>query len=167
VVFAGTFTAGGLEVPVECGRLRIVREGRSRKFIDAVEQVTFSGSYAAETGQAVFYVTERCVLRRTAEGVELTEGAPGVDIGRDILANMGFRPVVHDPKPMDLRLFEPEPMGLEQQLRSLAGARGEELRLRNGNPRGSQGEQLRRIERPFQVRFWECHKATTFLVCVC
>ena len=67
VVFAGTFTAGGLEIAIEDGRLRIVTEGRSRKFINAVEQVTFSGSYAAEVGQPVFYVTERCVLRRTAE----------------------------------------------------------------------------------------------------
>jgi len=119
VVFAGTFTTGGLQIAVEDGRLRIVREGRSRKFIEAVEQVTFSGAYAAETGQPVFYVTERCVLRRTAEGVELAEVAPGVDIDRDILAHMGFRPIVRDPRPMDPRLFRPEPMGLEQQLLSL------------------------------------------------
>jgi len=116
VVFAGTFTAGGLQIAVEDGQLRIVREGRSRKFIEAVEQVTFSGANAAETNQPVFYVTERCVLRRTAEGVELTEVAPGVDIERDILAHMGFRPIVNDPKPMDPRLFLPEPMGLEHQL---------------------------------------------------
>jgi len=122
VVFAGTFTAGGLETAVEDGHLRIVTEGRSRKFIAAVEQVTFSGGYAAETGQPVFYVTERCVLRRTSAGVELTEVAPGIDIGRDILAHMGFRPIVHDPKPMDPRLFRPEPMGLEQQLLGLGMA---------------------------------------------
>jgi propionate CoA-transferase len=122
VVFAGTFTAGGLQIAIEDGQLRIVREGRSRKFIEAVEQVTFSGAYAAETGQPVFYVTERCVLRRTAKGVELTEVAPGVDIERDILAHMGFRPIVHDPKPMDARLFQPEPMGLEQQLLGLGEA---------------------------------------------
>ena len=99
-----------------------MREGRSRKFIEAVEQVTFSGSYAAETGQPVFYVTERCVLRRTLEGVELTEVADGVDIDRDILAHMGFRPIVRDPKPMDPRLFRPEPMCLEQQLLGLGMA---------------------------------------------
>ncbi len=133
VVFAGTFTAGGLEIAVEDGRLRIVREGRGRKFIEAVEQITFSGSYAAETGQAVFYVTERCVLRRTAKGMELTEVAPGVEIDRDILAHMGFQPIVHDPKPMDPRLFRPEPMGLEQQLLGLgvAGRVGSDA-VRNG-----------------------------------
>jgi propionate CoA-transferase len=119
LVFAGTFTAGGLEVAVEGGRLRILREGRSRKFIKAVEQVTFSGSYAGETGQPVLYVTERCVLRRTAEGVELAEVAPGVDIERDILAQMDFRPILRDPKSMDPRIFQVGPMGLEQALLGL------------------------------------------------
>jgi propionate CoA-transferase len=121
LVFAGTFTAGGLEVAVEEGRLRILREGRSHKFIEAVEQVTFSGAYAGERGQPVLYVTERCVLRRTAEGVELAEVAPGVDVERDILANMGFRPIVRgEPKLMDVRLFRPEAMGLEQILLGLS-----------------------------------------------
>ena len=77
LVFAGTFTAGGLEIAVEDGRLRIVREGKSRKFVEAVEQITFSGAYAAETGQPVFYVTERCVFRRTPAGMELTRSRRG------------------------------------------------------------------------------------------
>ena len=96
LVFAGTFTAGGLEVAVEDGKLRIVKEGRSRKFVKRVEQITFNGSYAAETGQPVLYVTERCVFRRTAEGMELAEVAPGIDIERDILAHMDFEPIVDD-----------------------------------------------------------------------
>ena len=119
LVFVGTFTAGGLEVVVEDGKLRILREGRARKFIGKVEQITFSGDYAAEIGQPVLYVTERCVLRRTAAGVELAEVAPGVDVERDILAQMDFRPILRDPKPMDLRLFQPGPMGLEQTLLGL------------------------------------------------
>jgi propionate CoA-transferase len=119
LVFAGTFTAGGLEIAIDDGKLRILREGRSRKFIKAVEQVTFSGGYAGETGQPVLYVTERCVLRRTAEGVELAEVAPGVDIDRDILAQMEFRPILRDPKPMDARIFQAGPMGLEQALLGL------------------------------------------------
>ena len=61
--------------------------------------------YAAETGQPVLYVTERCVFRRTPAGMELIEVAPGIDIERDILAHMGFRPIVRDPKPMDARIF--------------------------------------------------------------
>src|SRR3954467_13754099 len=120
VVFAGTFTAGGLEIAVEDGRLRIVREGQSRKFVEAVEQITFSGAYAAETGQPVFYVTERCVFRRTPAGMELTEVTPGIDVERDILGQMGFKPIVKDPKPMAARLFGDPVMGLEQDLLGLS-----------------------------------------------
>ena len=116
VVFTGTFTAGGLVIAIEDGQMRIVHEGRSPKFIEQVEQITFSGGYAGETGQDVLYVTERCVFRRTAEGVELIEVAPGIDIDRDILAQMQFRPIVRSPIPMDSRLFRPEQCGLEQQL---------------------------------------------------
>jgi propionate CoA-transferase len=116
LVFTGAFTAGGLKLAVEDGQLRILQEGRSRKFIQAVEQITFSGLYAAEAGQAVFYVTERCVFRRAPEGVELIEVAPGIDIDRDILAHMDFYPIVRDVKPMDPRIFRPEPMALEQTL---------------------------------------------------
>src|SRR3954451_16719404 len=114
VVFAGTFTAGGLAIAAEDGRLRIMQEGTSRKFVAAVEQITFSGDYAAETGQPVFYVTERCVFRRTPAGMELSEVAPGIAIARDILGQMGFEPIIHDPKPMDARLFGEPVMGLEQ-----------------------------------------------------
>jgi propionate CoA-transferase len=120
VVFTGAFTAGGLITAIEDGRLRIVQEGRSRKFIEKVEQITFSGSFAGEVGQPVLYVTERCVLRRSAEGVELTEVAPGIDIEADILAHMGFRPIVRDPKLMDDRLFRPEPMRMEHILLGLS-----------------------------------------------
>jgi propionate CoA-transferase len=116
LVFAGTFTAGGLQIAVIDGHLKILKEGRARKFIAAVEQITFSGSYAGESGQPVFYVTERCVFQRTADGVELTEIAPGIDIERDILAHMDFRPIVKSPRPMDARIFEPKPMALEHTL---------------------------------------------------
>ena len=71
---------------------------------------------AAERGQPVLYVTERCVLRLSLEGLELIEVAPGVDIQRDILARMDFAPIVREPKLMDTRLFKPEPIGLAQSL---------------------------------------------------
>ena len=116
VVFTGAFTAGGLTIALEDGRMRIVSEGRAPKFIDRVEQITFSGERAGTTGQDVLYVTERCVFRRTAAGVELVEVAPGIDIERDILAHMQFRPIVNAPKLMDERIFRPEPIGLEQIL---------------------------------------------------
>ncbi len=116
LVFAGTFTAGGLRVEVGGGTLRIAQEGRSRKFVTAVEQVTFNGRLAAAAGQSVLYVTERCVFQLTPEGLALVEIAPGIDLERDILALMDFRPLIADPKPMDSRLFHAAPMGLEAML---------------------------------------------------
>jgi propionate CoA-transferase len=119
VIFAGTFTTGGLEVDVRDGRLTIVKEGRSRKFVRKVEQITFNGAYAAESGQPVLYVTERCVFRRGPEGMELAEIAPGIDIERDILAHMDFEPLVRMPVMMDLRIFRDEPMQLDETLLGL------------------------------------------------
>jgi propionate CoA-transferase len=119
VVFAGTFTAGGLHISVEDGELHILKEGRSRKFVQRVEQITFNGSYAAETGQPVLYVTERCVFRRTPAGMELTEVAPGIDIERDILAHMDFVPIVDQPAVMDPRIFRDAPMQLDETLLGL------------------------------------------------
>jgi propionate CoA-transferase len=116
VVFVGTFTAGALEVAVEDGRLVIVRDGNVRKFVAEVEHRTFSGNYALQRGQSVLYVTERCVFQLTQAGLELTEVAPGIDIERDILAHMDFAPIVNAPRPMDERIFAPEPMGLREAL---------------------------------------------------
>jgi propionate CoA-transferase len=120
VVFVGTFTAGGLEIVVEDGQIKIVKEGRSKKFVDRVQQVTFSGPFAASRGQDVFYVTERCVFRLTRDGLELAEVAPGIDIERDIIAHMAFRPVVKTPAAMERAIFLPEPMGLKDALLSIA-----------------------------------------------
>lgn len=122
LVFAGTFTSGGLKIAIEDGAVQILREGSTRKFIKKVEQVTFSGDYAAETGQPVYYVTERCVLQRTPAGVELIEVAPGIDIDRDILGQMDFKPLIRNVRPMDIRIFRDGPMGLDHMLlgRSLA-----------------------------------------------
>ena len=92
LVFAGTFTAGGLRIEAGDGALRIVQEGRSRKFVAEVEQITFNGRLAAEPARPVLYVTERCVFRLTPEGLELVEVAPGIDLERDILALMDFPP---------------------------------------------------------------------------
>lgn len=117
VVFVGTFTAGGLEVAVRDGKLIIEKEGSVRKFVEQVEHVTFSGPYAITKGQTVLYVTERCVFALTSEGLELTEIAPGVDLERDILAHMAFRPVIKgSPRLMDKRIFNPEPMGLSESM---------------------------------------------------
>ena len=120
VVFVGTFTCGGLEVVVAEGRLRIVREGRNRKFVRRVEHITFNGELAAASGRAVCYVTERCVFRLVAGGLELTEYAPGVEIERDILPQMEFEPIIRRPTRMDGRIFCPEPMGLKESLLGVA-----------------------------------------------
>lgn len=119
MVFAGTFTAGGLEVAVSDGRLQILQEGRARKFVKKVNQVTFSGDYAVKKGQPVYFITERCVFQRGRKGLVLTEVAPGVDIEKDILAHMDFTPIVRDPVLMDSRIFRNEPMGLEADLLNL------------------------------------------------
>ena len=112
VVYCGTFTAGGLKVHVEDGKLVIDQEGKKDKLVEAVEQVTFSGEYAQSIGQPVLYVTERAVFELTSEGVELKEIAPGIDLEKDILAHMGFKPIMKDVKLMDERIFREEKMGL-------------------------------------------------------
>jgi propionate CoA-transferase len=113
VAFCGTFTAGGLEVEVGDGRLRIRKEGRFRKFVPRVEQITFSGTHAAAQGQRVQFITERAVLVITKEGLLVTEVAPGVDLERDVLGQMAFRPRVSpDLKIMDERIFREGLMGL-------------------------------------------------------
>ncbi len=112
VIFVGTFTAQGLEIEITDGRVRILKEGRQRKFLSAVEQITFNGRFAAASGQSILYVTERCVFELTADGLKLTEIAPGIDLDRDILAQMDFIPLIDGPKPMDPRLFAPQPMGI-------------------------------------------------------
>ncbi|MBF0436620.1 MAG: acyl CoA:acetate/3-ketoacid CoA transferase [Magnetococcales bacterium] len=119
MVFTGTFTAGGLEIAVENGQLRIVKEGKARKFVKAVKQVTFSGDYAVERKQPVYFVTERCVFRRGRRGLVLTEVAPGIDIERDILAHMDFTPIIREPVTMDPRIFREQPMNLEANLLNL------------------------------------------------
>jgi propionate CoA-transferase len=107
VVFCGTFTAGGLEVEVGGGRLRIVKEGTQKKFIRRVEQVSFNASQARSRDQQVLVVTERAVFRLVPEGLELVEVAPGVDVERDVLGQMEFRPLVRSVRPMPARAFLP------------------------------------------------------------
>ncbi|MGD9497677.1 MAG: acyl CoA:acetate/3-ketoacid CoA transferase [Armatimonadota bacterium] len=113
VVFCGTFTAGGLEIAIERGALRIIQEGKHRKFVEQVEHVTFSGEYAAEKGQRVLYVTERAVFELADGGLTLTEIAPGIDVETQVLAQMDFAPrVAPDLRDMDPRIFRDAPMGL-------------------------------------------------------
>src|SRR5205085_12432278 len=82
VVFTGTFTAGQLKLRYRDGTLHILSEGEVHKFVRQVEHVTFSGDIARRSGKPVLYITERCVFRLTADGLELAEIAPGVDLER-------------------------------------------------------------------------------------
>ena len=116
LVLAGSFTCGGLKTAVVDGELKILQEGKHRKFIRRVEQITFSGELAAETGQPVLYVTERCVFSIATGGLELIEVAPGIDIDKDILAHMDFAPIIRSVKLMDAAIFQPAPMQLKTTL---------------------------------------------------
>lgn len=106
IVFAGTMTAGGLEIGIADGRLTIIKEGRLKKFIKKVEQITFNASYSRQLGQDIYYVTERCVFRIGDRGLVLTEVAPGIDVEKHILPLMDFKPAISpDLKLMDERIF--------------------------------------------------------------
>jgi len=132
VVFVGTFTAGDLLTSVVEGRLHIEAEGSQHKFVQQVEHRTFSAREAIRRGQRVLYVTERCVLRLMgtvdAPALELIEIAPGVDLQRDVLAQMDFSPSISPHlKLMDATLFRPEPLGLRERLLSTPLAQRLEL----------------------------------------
>jgi len=115
VFYCGTFTADGFKADVKEGKLHIIQEGKEKKFLNQVEQITFSGPYAAELGQPVMYITERAVFQLKADGVHLIEIAPGVDLQKDILDLMDFVPKMDQPPIlMDARIFTDELMGLKK-----------------------------------------------------
>jgi acyl CoA:acetate/3-ketoacid CoA transferase len=106
VVFCGTFDAQGSKVEWSPGRLTVVQPGKVRKFVRQVEHITFAAGYAGKHGQEVLYVTERAVFKLGTDGIELTEIAPGIDIGRDILPYMEFCPQIGNPGIMPAAVFE-------------------------------------------------------------
>lgn len=106
IVFCGTFTTGGLQAEIVDGRVSIRKEGRVKKFVRRVEQITLSGRAAREKGQEILYVTERCVFRLGVPGLELIEIAPGIDPAKDILPQMEFPIALSSKVPtMDPALF--------------------------------------------------------------
>lgn len=113
IVFSGMFNAGA-KLDITDGRMVIEKEGKLKKLVNEVEHVTFSGRRAIEQGQDITYVTERCVMKLTPEGIVLTEIAPGVDLERDILAQSEF-PIIVSPdlKEMDAALFINAPIGMK------------------------------------------------------
>jgi len=117
VVFVGTFTAGKLVVEARDGTLVILKEGDARKFVTEVEHRTYSGSQAWKRMQPALYITERAVFRLGADGLELVEIAPGIDLERDVLGQMDFRPVMRGaPRLMEAVIFGAAPMGLRERM---------------------------------------------------
>lgn len=119
VVFMGTFSSGGLEVVVEDGRVRIANEGRIPKFVERIGQTTFSADYARRSRQEVLFVTERCVFRLEEKGLVLVEVAPGIDLQRDVLDRLPFRPVIDGPHETDPAVFHSAPMRLRERMLDL------------------------------------------------
>jgi propionate CoA-transferase len=117
VIFSGSFTAGKLDITWQNGKTIINKDGKFNKFVKTLEQVSYSGPFAQERGQEALYITERAVFRRGEQGLELIEIAPGIDLERDILQRMDFRPVISpELKEMDARIFCEEPMNLKGDL---------------------------------------------------
>ena len=119
VVFSGTLTAGDLDIGWVDGKTVIRKEGRHRKFVPKLEQICYNAAMGRERGQITLFVTERAVFRVGPQGLELIEIAPGVDVERDVIAHMGFRPAVSpDLKIMDARIFAQGLMGLASDLQA-------------------------------------------------
>jgi propionate CoA-transferase len=117
VIFSGTLTAGGLDVAYEDGLTVIRREGQHRKFVNSIEQICYSAAFARERGQTAFYITERAMFRLGDDGLELIEIAPGVDVERDVIGQMAFRPrISSDLKTMDARLFYPPRLDVRDEI---------------------------------------------------
>ncbi len=112
IVFSGFFNAGA-KMDIVDGKLRIEKEGKVKKLVQQVEQISFSGKRGVAQGQDVTYVTERCVMKLTPDGIMVTEIAPGVQLQANILDQSEFPLLVSAQlKTMDMGLFKPEKMGL-------------------------------------------------------
>jgi propionate CoA-transferase len=119
VIFVGTFTSGGFDAAVTDGAIEIKKEGKHRKFVDKVSQITFSGAEAAKRGQEVVYVTERCVFQLRPGGLELTEVAPGIDIKKNILDILPFKPIMKNVREMERAIFAVPPLRIRDRLLDL------------------------------------------------
>lgn len=116
VIFCGSLV-GKAKVKVGDGKIEILEEGTIRKFVKEVEQITFSGQYAGDN-QEVLYVTERAVFKLINKKVTLIEIAPGLDLEKDVLSQMDFRPeIAEDLKVMDEGIFREEWGGLKNYMK--------------------------------------------------
>ncbi len=113
IVFTGQFSAGKPDIRIHDGNVTIAREGDTTKFVKQVYKIFFRGEVGVKENKKVTFITERAVFKLGNHGIELTEIAPGVDMDRDILDRMEFKPVVNShPQIMDSSIFLPERLGL-------------------------------------------------------
>lgn len=113
VIFMGTFTTVGLEEQIQDGKLTILKEGQKKKFVKKLDQITFSAKNAVANHQEILYVTERAVFKLTEQGIVLIEIAKGMDMNKDILDQMEFKPMISENLTfMDERIFKEEKMNL-------------------------------------------------------
>jgi propionate CoA-transferase len=111
IIYSGFYNAGA-KMDIVDGKLKIEKEGKVKKLVDTLDQISFSGPRAKMQGQDVTYITERCVMKLTNDGIVVTEIAPGVELQSNILDQSEF-PLIVSPrlKEMDAILFAPEKMG--------------------------------------------------------
>jgi propionate CoA-transferase len=122
--FVGTLTARGLNLEIDQSGVRVRDEGSLAKFVPQVRQISFNGKLARERGQQVRYITDRAVFELRPDGVTLIELAPGIDLERDVIAQMGFRPLIADDcRTTELRVYADGPMGLASDFARAAESR--------------------------------------------
>ena len=113
IVYSGYFTAGRKDIQITDGKLNIVSDGTVAKFVPEIAQISFSGEMARRRRQEVLYITERCVIELTEDGLTVIEIAPGVDLEKDVLGKSSVPLLVSpDLQLMSPALFRAEPMGL-------------------------------------------------------
>ncbi len=114
VVFCGSFAVKS-QIEISDDGIKIIEKGKYKKFIGNVQQVTFSGKFALEKNQEVFYITERAVFKLTSEGLVLIEIAPGVNLQHDVLDMMDFLPIVNNPLiKINSKVYSKDPLGLHE-----------------------------------------------------
>jgi propionate CoA-transferase len=117
VIFSGTLTAGGGDISWSEGLTVIQKDGRYPKFVSQLEQITYNGRFGCEREQEILFVTERAVFQLSSAGLELIEFAPGLELEKDIFAQMEFRPQVSPIlREMDARIFRADPIGMASDL---------------------------------------------------
>ncbi len=124
IYFAGSFTAGRRVIRVDGSSRRLVieRDGDIVKFVNRLYEIVYNAKLGLIRGQEVKYITERCVFRLSSDGLVLEEVAPGVDLERDVISRMEFKPVLGRVREMDERLFAEGAMGLLDEVKELLGS---------------------------------------------